>query len=192
MNLPNLLSVLRLLLVPCFFVAFYYSLRGEENLIWVARAILVFIVLSDFMDGYLARTWGEITQLGQFLDPLADKLFVTSAFILLAVFDKVSAWLAIAVVTKDMIISLGWFFCALTYNRSEISPTFLGKTATAFQFLTVCVIILLPSDFPTNSLEYITGFVTILALLNYVYMGMQIASQGNGNKDRLEGRAVDS
>lgn len=145
-------------------------------LFW-ARLALVFIVISDFLDGYLARQWGEITPLGGFLDPLADKLFVMASYILLAVFDKIPAWLTIIVVSKDLLVTFGWCFMALIYQRPEVKPSTLGKIATALQFITVCVIVLLPSGFPLFGLEYITALLTIAALLHYAFLAMM---QANG------------
>lgn len=168
-NLPNGLSMLRLLMAPCFFLFLYYWLTGIEFMLWAARITLILIVVSDFFDGYLARIRGEITPLGSILDPLADKLFVTATFVLLAVFGRIHAWLAIVVVAKDILVSVGWFMFAVVFHKVDVNPSFPGKAATALQFLTVCIIVFKPIDLPITPLEYLTAVVTILALVDYGY-----------------------
>ncbi|MEW6236647.1 MAG: CDP-alcohol phosphatidyltransferase family protein [Candidatus Omnitrophota bacterium] len=170
LNLPNGLSMTRLLMVPCFFLFTYYWLKGENWMLWPARAILLLIVASDFFDGYLARVRGEVTQLGGILDPLADKLFVTASFVLLAVFDKIHDWLAITVVTKDILVSIGWCVFAVLFDKVDVEPSNLGKTATALQFFTVFAVVILPSSFPIVVLEYLTAAGTIMALVHYAYL----------------------
>jgi len=173
MNLPNLLTMMRLLLVPSFFLVMYYHFAGEPGLLLWARIILIFTVASDFFDGYLARARGETTSLGSVLDPLADKLFVTASFVLLAVYRVVPPWLTIIVVTKDILVSLGWCVLAVLYQKVDVKASFFGKLATALQYGTVCIIVLLPPNTPLRFLEYATGIATILALLHYGYLASQ-------------------
>ena len=165
--------MMRLFLVPSFFLVMYYYFVGYAWMLGWARVLLVFIVFSDFLDGYLARTRGEITALGSVLDPMADKLFVTASFVLLAVFDQIPAWLAIVVVTKDILVSVGWCALAVLYGKIEVNPSLIGKAATGFQYLTVCVIVLLPAGIPLAPLEYLTAVLTVFALIHYVYQGLQ-------------------
>jgi cardiolipin synthase len=174
-------------------MAFYYSFRDNNStLLWVARIIVICIVISDFLDGYLARTFGQITTLGKFLDPLADKLFVTCSFILLAVFEKVPPWLTIIVVTKDLMLCLGWALRALLYDKIDIKPSLLGKSATGLQYLTVCILILFSFRQRIYPLELLTGIVTIAALVHYFYVSFQALANNGNHKERLEGRAIDS
>ncbi len=172
-NLPNAISMLRLLLIPCFFLVMYYYLAGVEIMLIPTRAILILIVISDFLDGFLARRLGEVTTFGSLLDPLADKLFVTASYLLLTAFGQIPAWLTITVVAKDVIISLGWCILAVLYNKLEANPTFLGKTATALQFITIFIIVMFPSFFAIRGLEYMTAGFTVLALIHYIYLGLQ-------------------
>lgn len=166
--------MLRLLLVPSFFlVMYYYFTICDDWLLWWARILLILIVFSDFLDGYLARVRRQITTLGSVLDPMADKLFVTASFVLFAVFDQIPAWLAIVVVTKDLLVSIGWCAVAVLYNKIEVTPSLIGKTATAFQYMTVCVIVLFPDGIPLAPLEYITAIVTVFALVHYGFHALQ-------------------
>jgi len=173
MNLPNFLSMTRLLLVPCFFLAMYYFLKGHILTLTWAQIILVVIVASGFLDGWLARRRGEVTALGSILDPLADKLFVTASFILLSVFDRIPAWLTILVVTKDILVSIGWCVQVLLYHQVEVNPSLLGKIATGLQFATVLAVIFDLPAIPSGGLQYLTGLVTVSALLHYVYLALQ-------------------
>jgi len=183
LNLPNLLTMFRLFLVPCFFAALYYHFLGYPHLLWVARGIVILIVISDALDGYLARKWHKITELGKFLDPLADKLFVTCSYILLTAFDQVPAWLTIAVVAKDLLVSFGWCALALLYQRYEIKPSIWGKLATGFQFTTICVIIFFPNlKLVLWVLMILTAGFTITALLNYGIRGLRFAATGKMKK----------
>ena len=147
-------------------------------LFW-GRVILIFVVLSDFLDGFLARVWSELTSLGSVLDPLADKLFATASFILLAVYDQIPPWLTIIVVTKDILVSIGWCVMAVLFQKVEVSASLLGKAATALQYGTVCIIVLLPPNTPLVGLEYATAIVTVLAMLHYGYLGSQHTSDSS-------------
>lgn len=179
--------MMRLLLVPSFFLVMYYHFAGEPGLLLWARIILIFTVASDFFDGYLARARGETTSLGSVLDPLADKLFVTASFILLAVYKVVPPWLTIIVVTKDILVSIGWCALAVLYQKVAVTASFYGKLATALQYGTVCIIVLLPPNTPLGALEYATAIATLLALLHYGYLALQ-----HGNSTPPESTAKSS
>lgn len=162
--------MMRLLLVPVFFLTLYYYLRGYEMMLWWARGSLILIILSDFFDGYLARLWRETSTLGSLLDPLADKLFVTAVYVLLAVYRQVPPWLVIIVVAKDIMVVMGWTCMAIVFNRTDVRPSWWGKGATALQFATVCCVIFFPMEFYAPWAFYATGGVTLVALLHYGYM----------------------
>jgi len=178
MNIPNLLTMSRLLLVPTFFLVMYYHLVGVDGMLNWTRIILIFIVVSDFLDGYLARRRCEVTSLGSVLDPMADKLFVTASFILLTVYEQIPVWLTIIVVTKDILVSIGWCMLAMLYHKVEVNTSIFGKLATVFQYGTVCIIVLIPINNPLIGFNYLTAITTILALVHY---GYQAAQQTNGS-----------
>jgi CDP-diacylglycerol--glycerol-3-phosphate 3-phosphatidyltransferase len=173
--------MLRVLLVPFFFLAMYYHVMGTEVVIWFARALFVVIVVSDFLDGYLARRLRETSTLGSVIDPVADKLFVMASFVLLTVFDRISPWLTITVVAKDIIVSIGWCLMVMLYDKVKVDPSLLGKAATCLQFFIVFVIVMFPPAFYTVWLEFLTAGVTTAALIQYTFQAMQIASGLNGN-----------
>lgn len=166
-NIPNLFTTIRILLVPIFFMCIYYEMRGYPSMdIWTKVTLLI-IIISDFVDGYLARLLNETTVLGSLLDPFADKLFVLTSYILLAVFQKVPVWLSIIVVSKDILVVAGWVVLMLIYQKVSVKPSMLGKLATAFQFFTVCGIIFLPESGFIIWLYGITGILTVAAVIHY-------------------------
>ncbi len=128
MNLPNLLTLFRILLVPVFL---YFLFNGP-----IAYALAAFVLagLTDAVDGALARMTGQITELGILLDPLADKALVLSAFVALTVLGKVPAWLTIAIVLRDAVIVIGSAELYRRGRREDIRPVVLGKVTTFFLF----------------------------------------------------------
>jgi len=101
-NLPNLLTLSRLLLIPVFVVVFL-SPTPERSLI--AAAVFLVAALTDFLDGYLARRSDQVTQLGRLLDPVADKLLVLSGLILLVQAERVAAWVAIVIIARELAVT---------------------------------------------------------------------------------------
>src|SRR5207253_955386 len=127
MNLPNSLTVLRIILIP-FFVGFL--IYGHYGL-----ALLTLIVagITDILDGVIARMANQRTKLGAYLDPLADKLLLTSAFVTLSVLHLVPVWVAIVVVSRDLVIVAGTLLLHVTQTPIEVVPTALGKGTTLAQ-----------------------------------------------------------
>ena len=132
LNLPNLITLLRIGAIPLFLI-----LLTDER---YTEALVVFVVAgaSDSLDGAIARLTNSHTALGAYIDPLADKLLLVSSFIILAFLGFVPRWLAILVISRDVIIMVGFavlFF--ITGHSIEVRPTFVGKACTFFQLLTV-------------------------------------------------------
>ncbi|PLX99878.1 MAG: CDP-diacylglycerol--glycerol-3-phosphate 3-phosphatidyltransferase [Desulfuromonas sp.] len=171
MNIPNTLSLLRLFLVTPFLLAVIYRAYA------VALVLFVLAGVSDFLDGYLARRLGQKSRLGTFLDPMGDKLLTTVAFISLAIEGVVPAWLAVLVVAKDIYIALGSGIAYLAGRVSEFPPTFWGKSSTVLQISTIGIVLLsiltgigaafIPLIF------LLTGTVTVIAGIHYVWRGLQ-------------------
>src|SRR5437763_4557916 len=129
MNLPNSLTVLRILLIP-FFVGFL----TYGHYYW-ALGTLVAAGITDILDGVIARVTNQRTKLGAYLDPLADKLLLTSGFVTLSVLHLVPLWVAILVVSRDSILLTGALLSRFTESPLDMSPTFIGKGTTLFQLL---------------------------------------------------------
>ncbi|HNT33928.1 MAG TPA: CDP-alcohol phosphatidyltransferase family protein, partial [bacterium] len=143
-TLPNLVTLARILLVPFFFgltVYHYRALQTGENhqTVYQAGAVVVFIfiLISDGLDGYLARRNNRCTPLGSLLDPVADKLFVISSFALLVAFKAIPIWLAVLVISKDVVLCLGWLLLQVLHYDSSIRPSRAGKATLLLLFLVV-------------------------------------------------------
>ena len=104
MNLPNKLTILRMIMIPVFLVVLYIPGLGMAGNI-AAAAIFILASITDFLDGKIARKYNLVTNFGKFMDPLADKLLVCSALIALVDFDKVAAWIVIIIIAREFIIS---------------------------------------------------------------------------------------
>lgn len=130
-NIPNILTVIRILLIPLFVI---FLLKDMFHF-----ALLVFTVaaISDGLDGLFARYLDQRTLLGAYLDPLADKLLLSSTFIVLAVIKIVPAWLAVIVISRDILIVLAHAIFALANISIEIKPRITSKCTTVFQMLTI-------------------------------------------------------
>ena len=140
MNVPNTLTILRILLIPV-----YVGLLNYEQFNY-ALATLFIAGLTDALDGTIARVANQRTRLGEVLDPLADKLLLTTGFITLSVMHLVPLWITILVVSRDLMLMLGAAVAHFTNTQVDISPTALGKCTTLIQLTTLVAVVFLPRD----------------------------------------------
>ncbi len=140
MNLPNILSILRISLIPVFIIVF--ATQSTVSSQWAA---LIFIIASitDWFDGYIARRWGQVTLFGKFLDPVADKLLILSALIMLVEFRRVTSWIAIVIIGRDLAIT-GLRAIASSMGI-VIAAKEMGKYKTTVQIVAIILLIL---DYP--------------------------------------------
>lgn len=138
-NIPNILTILRVILVP-FFIYFLFFDELEFKI--YAMIIFLFASITDFVDGYLARKWKQETELGKFLDPLADKILVTSAFLTFLLLDEqIEIWMVLSIIFRDMLItSLRWLAIR---QGSSLKTTMMGKLKTAFQMTAIFLLLIL-------------------------------------------------
>ena len=182
-SIPNILTVLRILLTPVFVILLLRDM--------FSMALLVFAVagISDGLDGLIARYMNQRTALGAYLDPAADKLLLSSAFVALAVLDVLPPWLTVLVIARDVIIVLGLAILTLTEKKYQIKPTMLSKCTTTVQLLMVLVSLYDPGQAKLAWLHHpaiwCTAIFTILSGLHYVYIGMNIL-QEPGSRDEQE------
>lgn len=178
MNIANLITILRLFLVP----VFIYSLKTapETNLPLV---IFTISVITDILDGFLARMLKMQTSLGGTLDPIADKVLVISAFYVLCAMHRIPMWLFLLVIGKEVILISGIVFIFTITHKYRISVKFLGKFNTVMQMLTLYVTLLGMSAFPgipgplMNILFIVTGLSTLVTTIDYYLKGTkQLAS----------------
>ena len=172
MNLPNFLTLTRILLVPFFVTAVVYGHFSWAIVIFFCAAI------TDGLDGLIARIRHQKTNLGAILDPIADKLLLTSAFIVLGVQHLTPFWLTLVVVSRDVIISLGMLVVVLLGLSYEIKPRMVSKATTAIQIITVLAVLAAQLQLgvrPYLIIFYvITVVLTIASGLYYMYLGMKI------------------
>jgi cardiolipin synthase (CMP-forming) len=178
MNLPNLLTLLRILLVPGFLVTVIYG--------WLTPALLLFILagLTDVIDGMLARRLGQQTMLGSYLDPVADKLLMAVSFISLAIVGLVPPWLAVVTVSKDLFVAIGVAILYISGQRpSAAVPTLWGKQTTFLQIVTIALVLFFHiADLaisPLLPLFVLTGIITIFSGMHYILGGIRSMPGGS-------------
>lgn len=149
MSLANKLSLFRILLVPAFVVCLLYYRAGEsEWLRTLAAGFFIVGVLTDAVDGYVARAERQASRLGAILDPAADKLFLVTAFLCLSLIStlppnlRLPPWVPILVFSRDLIIVSGWLLIVLVTGDLKAVPSRLGKATTFFQMLTILAVLL--------------------------------------------------
>lgn len=146
-------------------------------------ALITFVIagITDGVDGLIARITHQRTELGAYLDPIADKLLLFSAFITLAIIEVIPSWLVVIVVTRDVIILVGVLVMLLTNYHPKINPSLLSKVTTTFQILTV-VLVLFTGYYPafkqiSIAAIYGTAVLTILSGAHYIYIGTRILNE---------------
>lgn len=178
MNIPNFLSLLRIILVP---VIVIFLIQDEY-----AKALIVFAIagLTDALDGTLARLMKQQTELGAFLDPLADKLLLSTSFITLAILGFIPGWLTVIVISRDFIILLGIMILSMMSVEYEIKPLFVSKVTTGLQIGTVfCTLFLKCFSYDIINynliiiLSWLTAFFTIISGLFYIFKGIKFVNQ---------------
>lgn len=169
MNLPNKLTLFRVILIP-FFVFFLLAPYFEGYGNYIAVAIFIVASITDFLDGKIARKYHLVTNFGKFMDPLADKLLVSSALICLVALNKIPAWIVILIIAREFIIS--GFRLVAADNGVVIAASYWGKFKTAFQMVTVIVLILnIPGEVFAvigTILIYISLVLTVISLIDYI------------------------
>jgi CDP-diacylglycerol--glycerol-3-phosphate 3-phosphatidyltransferase/cardiolipin synthase len=191
-DIPNLLTLLRILLIPVFVVVFY--LPGE----WTrAVCALVFTTaaVTDWMDGYLARRWGQVSPLGAFLDPVADKLMVAVALVLLVEADPspVLALPAAVIIGREITVSALREWMAELGARSRVAVSAVGKFKTGAQMVAIIFLIFrnpllgLPIYQVGLVLFYLAAVLTLWSMLIYLQLAWPDLVQ-SGNRPREEGR----
>ncbi len=183
MNIPNLISLLRMGLIPLFVIA---VLQGEPR-----RALFIFIIagLTDALDGFLARVLHQMSVLGTYLDPIADKLLLTTAFLILAIPGAhpgllIPMWVTVLVIARDVLILVVALVLYLAVGVSRFLPTWLSKVNTAVQI--VAVVLVLATGFEPG-LEplalfaiYAVAGLTLLSGLDYIYRASRTKVEEEG------------
>lgn len=179
MNLPNKLTVLRVIMIP--FFVFFLLYQGGENTTFRMISLVLFIVasLTDLLDGKIARKYNLVTNFGKFMDPLADKLLVCSALICLIELKQLPAWMVIIIISREFIIS--GFRLVASDNGVVIAASYWGKFKTTFQMVAVVLLILnIPAlSLITNLCVWVALALTIISLIDYIAKNFRILTEGS-------------
>lgn len=182
LNIPNSLTLLRVLLIPVFVISLMDLRYGWSFVVFVVAGV------TDAVDGGLARITRQRTALGAYLDPIADKLLLTCAFVGLAILRAIPSWLAVIVITRDVIISLGFCLLFLMDHRPEAKPTTFSKVNTVTQVLTIAVVLFSKVRVSFSCLVpvliWATAITTILTGLQYIYLGIRMSNGANKRNRR--------
>lgn len=166
MNLPNKLTVFRVILIPFFVVLLLFDITPYDD--WIALAIFIIASLTDFLDGHIARKYNLVTNFGKFMDPLADKLLVCSALICLVELSRIPAWIVILIIAREFIIS--GFRLIASDNGVVIAASYWGKFKTTFQIVMICLMIanLEPLYLVTQVVMWVALILTVVSLVDYL------------------------
>jgi cardiolipin synthase len=173
LNLANLLTLFRIVLLPVFVTLLAY------RLFLAGLLVLCLAAATDALDGLVARVFNQQTAIGTFLDPLADKLLAVGSFVTLAIIGEIPVWFLITVVSRDVIVSLGTLVIYLHEGSVEIRPTWIGKGATLAQSLTIIATlgarIAGRGEAQLPVLLLVTLALTVVSGIQYVWRGLTIA-----------------
>lgn len=172
LTLANRLTILRILMTPVITVLLLYRQTGA------ALALFLLAGITDGLDGLVARSWKQQTTLGMVLDPVADKLLLTSTVVTLTILKELPRWFTIILVSRDVLLIGGAIILYMFIGKTGIPPSWLGKTTTGLQFATVlCAMVdnytpgikaaILP-------LAVITLTITVASGLDYIYRGARL------------------
>jgi CDP-diacylglycerol--glycerol-3-phosphate 3-phosphatidyltransferase len=183
MNLPNKLTVARFLLTMIFLVLSSYPEQEDGGHLWVYRiafALAIVAGFTDFLDGYLARKYGLITDFGKLMDPLADKIFTVSCFVILTEHQAVPGWITVLILTREFAVTGLRTFAA---NKGQVmAASFIGKMKTLSQMLVLLLggfifIKVIPFPGPAWFHYLWNTLITIVALVT-VYTGVEYYVRG--------------
>ncbi|MBL0716094.1 MAG: CDP-alcohol phosphatidyltransferase family protein [Desulfosarcina sp.] len=185
LNLPNILTLFRILITPLFIICL---IRGAYQ-----GALVIFALagVTDGLDGMLARLLNQKTALGAALDPIADKLLLISAFVTLAIQGMIPAWLAVIVISREVLIIVGIAILEISKVPYEIHPSMVSKCTTFIQLAAIFLLLLslqtavvAPALFPVY---WLTAALSTVSGLHYVYVGIQIMSDPENDSGPQQG-----
>ena len=175
MNLPNKLTIMRAILIPFFLVAMLWDAVPYGN--WIALVIFAIASLTDMLDGKIARKYNLVTNFGKFMDPLADKLLVSSAMIAFVELGRIPCWIVLVIIAREFIIS--GFRLIAAENGVVIAANYWGKFKTVSQMLMIILLILNFGgifDVIETILIWLSLALTVISLLTYIMQNRKVLS----------------
>ena len=178
MNLPNKLTILRVIMIPFFVAALLYDGGANQNMRYVSAALFIIASLTDMLDGKIARKYNLVTNFGKFMDPLADKLLVCSALICMIELRELPAWMVIIIISREFIIS--GFRLVASDNGVVIAASYWGKFKTTFQMIGVVLLIFnIPAlSTLTTIIVWIALALTVISLVDYMVKNAGVLTEG--------------
>ena len=175
MNLPNKLTIFRVILIPFFIIFLLIPITSYDK--WIALAIFIVASLTDLLDGKIARKYNLVTNFGKFMDPLADKLLVCSALICLIELNKIPSWMVIIIIAREFIIS--GFRLVAADNGVVIAASYWGKFKTTFQMVAVCLLFadLEMLNVITQIILWIAVVLTVVSLIDYLIKNKNVMKE---------------
>ena len=176
-NLPLALTWLRIVLIPLFVGVYYLpntllSMQGKN---WLAMGIFALAAFTDWADGYLARRWGQTSAFGAFLDPVADKLMVAAALIVLVWLRRADMWLAIIIIGREIAISALREWMAQLGKARSVAVAFIGKVKTGAQITAIIALLLYQPVIPGvntvllgTAALWVAAILTLWSMLHYL------------------------
>ena len=178
MNLPNKLTVLRVIMIPFFVVFMLFDITGAADK-WIALVIFCVASLTDMLDGKIARKYNLVTNFGKFMDPLADKLLVCTAMICLVSLDQLNVIVVLIIIAREFIIS--GFRQVAADSGIVIAASYWGKFKTVSQMAMIIVLIMDLGgvmDIVGTVLMWIALILTLVSLIDYTAKNKQVLTQG--------------
>ena len=179
LTIPNIITLARILLTPLFIILL---IQGRYR-----KALMIFLLagLSDMADGLVARVWHQKSPLGAYLDPLADKLLMSSTFVTLSIAQLIPPWLTVVVISRDVTVGLGVVVLRLADLPVKMAPTWWGKWTTTLQIFTILLVLVekiwhLPHLVLTATF-WLTGGITAFCGVHYVFIGLRLMGQRGEN-----------
>lgn len=177
MNLANKLTIFRIILVPILVLIPFFNLTGEflgiSVTMWIMLGIFVIASLTDKLDGYIARSRNQVTTFGKFLDPIADKILVLAAMILLVEMNKIPGWIPIIVLFREFIVS-GYRLVAVEKGGKVIAASIWGKLKTVTQMIAIVVAFVDISYFGAFLTQDLTGINYIINVIMTIMMTISV------------------
>ena len=178
MNLPNMLTILRVILIPFFVVFMLFDITGAADK-WIALVIFCVASLTDMLDGKIARKYNLVTNFGKFMDPLADKLLVCTALICLTSMNRLNVIVVLVIIAREFIIS--GFRLVASDNGIVIAASYWGKFKTVSQMALIIVLIMDLGgvwNVVGTVLTWVALLLTIVSLIDYIAKNKQVLTQG--------------
>lgn len=193
MNLPNKLTLFRIILVPIMVIVSFFDIPGSflgiSTTMWIMELIFIIASITDKLDGYLARKNNQVTNFGKFLDPIADKILVVAAMILFVEMGRLPAWIPIIVIFREFAVS-GYRLIAVQNSGKVIAANVLGKLKTVTQMIAIILMFLTTQPyfaFVNSALTYMTTGDFVMNILASIFMTVSVIATIFSGYEYLKG-----